>query len=142
MGKDRPDVVAWKAAYRELDSSSLLALVPVLDSVIAGARREFQMFEDNRVQLEKSVDTTTEHLQLAMTLREQGTDVTEYVAVMEAQSDRDTACAAHATKCNFAMFAYVSDLMCRRHWIMQFGCQRRGLLPDPRACRTPEHQGT
>lgn len=138
MGRDRPEVAAWKAVYQNLDNSALLALVPILDTVIEQARREFESAGGYQDHHEKSLDFTTGRLQQAMVLREQGVDVSEYVAETEKMADDDTAFAAKASQRHRAMFAYLTDLRARRYWISNVEVCRRGLLTDPGEFLPPE----
>lgn len=128
---DRPEVAAWKAAYRELDNSAVLALVPVLDAMIERAHRSVEEVAGYEARHDQSMDFTAAHLQQAMTLQEQGVDVAQYVATAEKHADNSTALAARQRRDHHGLLAYRSDLVMRRHWILTVELCRRGLLTDP-----------
>jgi hypothetical protein len=131
MAVERPEVAAWKAAYRELDSSALLSLVPVLDAAIEAAKAEFELWERTVRDSGEGHEFVTQHLQNAMELRDRGVDVSAYVAQAEDLADFNSAKAPGYAKAHKRSFAYLTDLTMRRRWILDVEARRRGLLPDP-----------
>jgi len=131
MGVERPEVTAWKAAYRGVDSSTLLSLLPALDAAIEAAKTEFELMGRAQQQEERSHEFVAKHLQNAITLREQGVDVSEYVAQAEGFADLTSEQAPQRTKAYMATFAYLMDLTMRRRWILDVEARQRRLLPDP-----------
>ncbi|NGY65341.1 hypothetical protein G7043_41255 [Lentzea sp. NEAU-D13] len=131
MDEGTPEKVDWRTTYRGLDTGALLALLPLLDVAYERAKGEVELLERTLADSEKNADLTTEHLQHAMTLQEQGVDVSKYVSEAEELADSFTANATNGQKYLRAMFAYASDLVTRREWILRDEAYRRGLLPDP-----------
>jgi hypothetical protein len=130
MVADRPEVAAWKAAYRELDNNTLLSLLPALDAAIEEAKPHLEMMDRAQQDDEQSPEFVTQHLHNAMRLREQGVDVSEYVAQVEGVADLTAKQAPERTRAYMAMFGYLVDLTTRRKWILS-EARRRKLLPDP-----------
>lgn len=131
MVVERPEVAAWKAAYRELDSSALLSLLPALDAAIEAAKTEIDSMGRALQDDEQSHEFVAKHLQNAMTLRERGVDVSQYVAEAEGLADLTSEHAPRRAEAFKAVFAYLVDLTTRRRWILDVEARRRQLLPDP-----------
>lgn len=84
---ERPEVAAWKQTYRQLDDATLLSLLPALDLLLSDARRQLDFLGKHDNQADAELDFRTQHLDNAMALRDQGVDVTEYLASIDAQAE-------------------------------------------------------
>jgi hypothetical protein len=67
----------------------LLALVPILTMVIEQTQPELDLLSKYETDHEAAVAFTAGHLAHAMALREQGIDVSDYLAQIEHSSDSD-----------------------------------------------------
>jgi hypothetical protein len=127
--KDRPYVAAWKAAYAKLDNSTLLALVPVLTGLIEEMKPHLENSQLHHKALQEAAGEGRGHLEQAMSLREQGIDVSKYIVVAEKALDVYSEGEDKNAAFSRAVFAYLVDLETRKQWIHSEAC-RRGLLPD------------
>ena len=126
----RPEVAAWQAAYRELDNSALLSLLPVLDAALEAAKVDLDLKQAGLKLDEETREQVTRHLQDAMAWREKGIDISEFVVQVEEMADASAKNAPKFAEAYRQSFAYVSDLMMRKGWILNEEVQRRGLLPN------------
>jgi DNA repair protein RadC len=140
VDEGRPKAADWQAAYRDLDNSALLALVPILDIAIEKGRRDLEMAQRALNHNEQDAAFAKDQLQRATTLQGQGVDVSEHLAATQELADSVTASEPMRQEHYRAMFAYTGDLITRREWILQEEACRRGLLPDPAAYLPPERR--
>jgi hypothetical protein len=128
--KERPEVTAWKTKYQQLDDSTLLSLLPVLDQVIEQATTCLEMASEAERGVSAQSDDATKYLADAMALRDKGVDVSGFVAQVEELADGATASAPRMAAHTMQALGYASDLVLRKKWILDVELCRRGLLPD------------